>query len=421
MRAALELVNAANAVRPLTRNSWGALPAFFAGCPSTELAPWVGTASMVDAARRWRRGDFRGRSGKLALGMTALSWAVLAGVHQRNLRSGPHFEEPLRAELGPHYTDIVRPSRIQLAAGLFRSGGARRRYVKRADVVRYGPYRANRADIWHRQDLRPDAKAPVLINVPGGAWILGLRRPQAYPLMGHLTEEGWICVSIGYRVSPLHTWPDQIIDVKRAIAWVRENIADYGGDPDFIAISGGSAGGHLSSLSALTANDPQWQPGFEESDTSVAAAVPVYGRYDMHSTEGIGRNPFMSVLMRWIIMKTDFTTSEKEYREASSVNHVRPDAPPFFVLHGDADSLIPVEEAREFVQELSEASTSPVVYAEIPGAQHGFDFFGSTHGHYTAVASARFLDWVRGMREEGRAMLGSDDRDRLGVEPAGGR
>ncbi len=85
----------------------------------------------------------------------------------------------------------------------------------------------------------------MLLQVPGGAWASGNKRGQAHPLMSHLAELGWVCVSINYRLSPRHTWPDHIVDVKRAIAWVKDNIADYGGDPDFIAVTGGSAGGHL--------------------------------------------------------------------------------------------------------------------------------------------------------------------------------
>ena len=135
----------------------------------------------------------------------------------------------------------------------------------------------------------------MLLQVPGGAWAIGMRRPQSYPLLSHMAERGWVCVSIDYRVSPKNTWPDHIVDVKRALAWIKENIADYGGDPDFVAITGGSAGGHLSSLAALTPNDPQWQPGFEDADTSVVAAVPIYGRYDWFSAEGAGRKEFIGV------------------------------------------------------------------------------------------------------------------------------
>ena len=85
----------------------------------------------------------------------------------------------------------------------------------------------------------------MLLQVPGGAWAIGMRRPQAYPLLSHMADRGWVCVSIDYRVSPRNTWPDHIVDVKRALAWIKENIAEYGGDPDFVAITGGSAGGHL--------------------------------------------------------------------------------------------------------------------------------------------------------------------------------
>ena len=95
--------------------------------------------------------------------------------------------------------------------------------------------------------------------------------------MAHLAEQGWVCVTANYRLSPRATWPDHIVDVKRALAWTKATIAEYGGDPGFVAITGGSAGGHLSSLAVLTSHVTDFQPGFEETDTSVAAAVPLYG------------------------------------------------------------------------------------------------------------------------------------------------
>ncbi len=64
-------------------------------------------------------------------------------------------------------------------------------------------------------------------------------------MMHELALRGWVCVAINYRLSPRATWPDHVVDCKRALAWVREHIAEYGGDPAFIAVSGGSAGGHL--------------------------------------------------------------------------------------------------------------------------------------------------------------------------------
>ena len=85
----------------------------------------------------------------------------------------------------------------------------------------------------------------MLLQVHGGAWTIGNKDQQGIPLMQHLAAKGWVCVAINYRLAPRDPFPAQIIDVKRAIAWVRENIAEYGGDPDYIAITGGSAGGHL--------------------------------------------------------------------------------------------------------------------------------------------------------------------------------
>ena len=141
--------------------------------------------------------------------------------------------------------------------------------------------------------------------------------------MSHLADRGWICVAMNYRVSPLHTWPDHIIDVKRALAWVKENIADYGGDPNFVAITGGSAGGHLAALAALTPGDPEFQPGFEDADTSVVAAVPVYGRYDWYTTHGDGRREFIGYLER-LVVKRQFTRFRDIYVEASPIGGCAP-------------------------------------------------------------------------------------------------
>ncbi|WP_267461587.1 carboxylesterase family protein [Pseudonocardia oceani] len=93
-----------------------------------------------------------------------------------------------------------------------------------------------------------------------------------------------------YRLGLTAGWPGTGVDVKRALAWVHAHIADHGGDPAFVAISGGSADGHPASPAAVTAGDPALQPGFEDADTSVVAAVPVYGVHafsvDEHGLHG---------------------------------------------------------------------------------------------------------------------------------------
>ncbi len=399
-RAAVEFLNAANGLHPLTRNPYASVLVFWFGWPTSEVPGLYATASALDAVRRGRRGDFAGAKGKAALALTAASWAILGAVRYRGATTpGPVLEAGLTEQLGPDYARELKalptqPTRSGRRNLPLRTTVSRRRFVDKQNIVSYGPHgRANLADIWRRGDLPRDGKAPVLLQVPGGAWMIGWRRPQAYPLMSHLVSRGWVCVSMNYRVAPLHTWPDHIVDVKRALAWVKENIAAYGGDPNFVAISGGSAGGHLSALAALTPNDPKFQPGFEEADTSVVAAVPFYGRYDWYSTEHPGRAEFVEVLER-LVVKRKLSTHRHIYLDASPLRYVRADAPPFFVLHGTDDSLIPVVEAREFVEELRGVSKSPVAYAELPYAQHAFDIFGSPRAHQAADAVARFLSWV---------------------------
>jgi acetyl esterase/lipase len=396
LRATLEFVNALNGLRPLGRKGYVTIAVFWFGWPTSENAALYLGASMVDAIRRWRRGDFNGRRGTVALSVTAAAWAILGAIHRRNVKSRPLLGEALSDELGPDYTDALKtlpavPSSTGRPSA-WRTTVARRRYVDR--TVRYGPYgRANLADIWRHRDLPRDGKAPVLVQVPGGAWAIGMRRPQAYPLMSHLADRGWICVSLGYRVSPMHTWPDHIVDVKRGLTWVKENIASFGGDPDFVAITGGSAGGHLASLAALTPDEPAFQPGFEDADTSVVAAVPLYGRYDWVSAQGEGRREFIAFLQKFVV-KEPMSEHRDVYIDASPIRRLRADAPPFFVVHGQDDSIIPVDEAREFVDAMRDVSKSPVVYAELPHTQHGFDIFGSPRAHYTADAVGQFLSWV---------------------------
>ena len=80
---------------------------------------------------------------------------------------------------------------------------------------------------------------------------------------------------------------------------------------------------------------------------------------------------------------------------SSPLTYVRPDAPPFFIAHGDHDTVAPVEVARRFADTLGGVSTDPVVYAELPGAQHAFDLFGSLRFALVVDAVEAFTAWVR--------------------------
>jgi acetyl esterase/lipase len=184
-----------------------------------------------------------------------------------------------------------------------------------------------------------------------------------------------------------------IVDVKHAITWVKDHVAEYGGNPDFIVITGGSAGGHLCSLAALTPNAPEFQPGFEDRDTTVQACVPFYGVYDFTNRDGVGRGDMRGFLER-MVMKSKLTQAEDVWDAASPMSRVSADAPPMFVIHGKNDTLVPVAEARLFVRLLREVANDPVAYAELPGAQHAFEVFASIRTAHVVNAVERFVAYV---------------------------
>jgi acetyl esterase/lipase len=268
--------------------------------------------------------------------------------------------------------------------------------------VRYGSHPSQLLDVWRRKDL-PAHPAPVLIFVPGGAWVHGSRMLQGYALMSHLAEQGWVCLSIDYRVAPHHRWPSHITDVKTAIAWARANVDKFGGDRNFVAVAGCSAGGHLSALAGLTANDPEMQCELPDgSDTSVDAVVGIYGRYDWEDRSTAERARFMDFLER-IVVGRKASKHPDVFRKASPIAQVHADAPPFLVIHGTSDSVIPVEQARSFVERLRAASHSVVSYVELPGAGHGFDMIDGARTGSTATAIGLFLNQIHRNRTLGRA------------------
>jgi acetyl esterase/lipase len=212
--------------------------------------------------------------------------------------------------------------------------------------------------------------------------------------MNHLAGRGWICVACNYPLSPAHKWPAHLVGVKQALGWVKQHIGEYGGDPDWVAVTGGSAGGHLAAMTALTPNDGRYDPGLADVDTTVQACVPFYGAYDMANVLGTkaAERRYTQFLAKTVFGTRDRTPA----RDATPLLHVGPDAPPFFVIHGSHDSLVDVAEARELVRRLREVSRSRVAYAELPGAQHAFDVFPSIRNASVIAGVERFLTATRG-------------------------
>lgn len=316
-------------------------------------------------------------------------------------RADTVLDAALQETFGDDYLSAVHhplesySARQPTLAGLVDAMRHRGRYSAATTNISYGPGGRNHLlDVWRRPDLPAGHRAPVLIQVPGGGWSINDKRGQAYPLMTRMVELGWICVSINYSRSPRNAWPAHIVDVKRAIAWVRANIADYGGDPDFITITGGSAGGHLSSLAALTAGDESLQPGFEDADTRVQAAAPYYGVYDL--TDHGSMHKLMLPFLETLVMQRRLAENRELFEAASPTLRVHRDAPPFFILHGENDAVVPRSQANAFGTALRTAGARTVAYAEIPNAHHAFDAIATLRCQLAAEAVAAFLGIVYG-------------------------
>lgn len=389
----------ANALRP-SRGRRSGLGSFLAGFLFNEAAPQVLAVTALDAATHLTGGRRAGIAAKAGLALAGASALGLAKVVRQSRRSADRFEDALVEGLGVDYVEQLDavPDPADLATAWRRLARPFNFADEGVRVISDVPYteagKRGHLDIYLPAGEDAIKDAPVLLQVHGGAWTVGAKEHQARPLMNHMAARGWVCVAINYRLAPRDAWPAHIVDVKRAIAWVREHIADYGGDPDYLAITGGSAGGHLAALAALTPGDPAFQPGFEDADTSVRAAVPFYGVYDFAGSTGLTnaigmRDAFLGPR----VMQTTWTDSPDVYEAASPILRITPDAADFFVIHGDLDSLVAVDQARLFVAELRRTSRKSVVYAELPGAQHAFDVYHSIRSTYAVRAVDRYLSW----------------------------
>jgi acetyl esterase/lipase len=307
--------------------------------------------------------------------------AALRGMVNR--RFGPRPAEAAPVDVDP------RPGRRMPPYLSFRA--QRQRCLYRSSV-RYGDHPAQLLDVWRRPDLPPDA--PVLLFVPGGAWVQGSRVLQGHTMLHHLVKQGWVCLTMDYRVSPVHRWPRHVADVNAAVAWARANVDKFGGNRDFVAIAGCSAGGHLAALVGLTPGDAAFRGELAaDADTSVDAVVGIYGRYDWEDRSTPTRRNFQSFLERVVVGRKQSRNPEI-YRAASPLARIHEDAPPFFLIHGEQDTIIPVGEARTFADQLRQVSRNAVQYSEIPRAGHAFDLVDSSHARRLAVEVGRFLNEV---------------------------
>lgn len=391
-----------NAYRPARRNRLLFGWSFFASWITIELAPFHLVWQVVATALFARRGALRTPAGRIGLGLTIASWVGLGLAIRQSFSARHEIREALRDVDHDGPLEVGVPVRVDRHITFARAGG-----------------RPLRLDV-HAPDVpaEPGVRRPALVQIHGGGWVLGFKDRQGQLLMKRLASHGWVCFNVDYRLSPLATFPEHLVDVKRAIAWVREHADDYGIDPAFVTVTGGSAGGHLTALAALTANEERYQPGFADADTSVAAAVPFYGVYDFTNRNGAWPEETIPQFLAPIVMKSDPADDPEAWAAASPLDQVHAEAPPFLVIHGDLDVLAPVEDARDFVERLRAVSREPVYYLELHGAQHAFETFASVRANAVVEAAARFLEGVhRAHLDSGAAgPTAGEVRDAVGEE-----
>ena len=347
------------AVAPIRRGWTLGQLSWRAGFQINELpvlaAAWVLASTLLAGVE----GDLDTPVGLVGLGVSALTLAGLTLILGRSLRARPAIEAALVETFGPERNrkpgvPDTRSERRPWIRCTLAPLAVRRRDVAHTRNVIYGPAgRYNLLDLY--QSRSAVEGAPCLVYLHGGGYRSGKKNREARALLYHLAARGWVCVSANYRLAPTGRYPDQLIDAKRAIAWVGLNAGGYGADPTQIFVAGSSSGAHLAAMAALTANEIHLQPGFEQVDTTVAGAICLYGFYTSPT---------------WIPLNPESPSSPLHQAHRAT--------PPMFVVHGDRDSFVPVNQARQFVNRLRTVAPGvPVTYAELPGAQHTFDMYHS--------------------------------------------
>ena len=382
------VIGVVNALRPVKHIAL-ALPSWVAAWVTVELAPFLVVFDVAAAAVLVALGALDHLRGWIGLGglLLAVAMAVprILAARRTVVDLGRVTEELDTVDSDSPYPrrEIAFPFLVRRRPGVRVVRGVK--YSGRLKLDVYMP------------STPAERPRPAIVQVHGGGWVLGSRHEQGVPLLTHLAANGWVGFNVDYRLSPRATWPAQIVDVKCAIAFVREHADEWAVDPSFVAITGGSAGGHLSALAALTPGDPEFQPGFEDADVSVAAGVPFYGVYDLLDEEGVHIKAVHQVLER-LVFKARRREEPERFRAASPIHRVHPGAPPMFVIAGQNDTLIGVEEPRGFVDRLRQVSDAPVLYAEMKGGQHAFDLVPSWRSVPVIEAVERFLVTMRARR-----------------------
>jgi acetyl esterase/lipase len=363
------------ALRPLPWEHALGRPSYIFGLAANEL-PFAAFFWMLlgPTALAFSEGDIDSPAAWATVGLAVVTVPGLAVIAHRAWGERDRIERAMTEGLGDGWRASID---ADLAEGLRRKRPwarilfvpvFRRRWdVRRVANLSYGDAgRRNLLDVYHHRS-RPKG-APVLIHMHGGHYSGGRKNSQSLPLHYRLASRGWVTISANYRLKPQVRHPEHMIDLKRVISWARTHAQEYGADPSTLFVAGSSAGGHMVSIAALTPDQPVFQPGFEEADTSVSGVIVLNGFLGAYWHQG---------------------------PESSPMGHARPDAPPMLIVHGDLDPLVPAADIREVADGLRDASENAVVHAELRGGHHAFDLYHSLRFEAVVDSVEAFTAWVR--------------------------
>jgi len=206
---------------------------------------------------------------------------------------------------------------------------------------------------------------PVLMYVHGGSWYQG-DKAEGEGWRG-MNEQGFLVVSVNYRLGDYQTkFPAMLEDVKCAVRYLRAHASDYNIDPDHIGAIGASAGGHLVALLGTTDESAGWDVGeYLERSSRVQAVISMAGIADFTSNIPSGLNGSIYYAFGKLAGK-----DTPENIAASPITYITPDDPPFLILHGDRDGVVPLEQAKILNQKLTEANVSNK-FVIVEGGDHG--------------------------------------------------
>lgn len=218
---------------------------------------------------------------------------------------------------------------------------------------------------------------PVVIWVHGGGWRAG-SKANCPPLRAGFVQSGYAVASVGYRLTDAAPFPAQIQDCRAAVRWLRAHADEYGLDPNRIGAWGGSAGGHLVALLGTAGDATAWDVG-EHKDQSarVQAVCPYYPPTDLPALFGGGRPRTAEIALLGGSLEEKRELAER----ASPLTHVTKDDPPFFLLHGEKDRLVPPDQSRTLHAALQRAGVASELKV-FPDAAHATAEFhtAETHG-----------------------------------------